>query len=227
MIPRVLLVDDDIFLANSLSRLLSANGFHVAIESTIADAWESVQRQEPHLLILDLSLPDGDGNELCRRLRTKYQFPILMLTSRSTSLDKVTGLGLGADDYLTKPFDPHELVARLRALQRRLPTLGGHLGMQPVIEAGNLTISEPEREVRVNDAALAVTPTEYALLRELALNQERAVERNELFKGVWGYDAEFASNTLDVLIYRLRGKLSKANSEKNIVTIRGHGFRLK
>lgn len=226
MSAHIMLVDDDLFLVSSLSRLLSANGFQVTSANNIADAQTQLGLRTPRLLILDLSLPDGDGNEFCRRIRESSDLPILMLTSRGNSIDKVTGLGLGADDYLTKPFDPHELVARIRAILRRSGT-GSRPAGQTAVQVGDVVVDDLEHRATAADRDLALTATEYDLLRYLAQNAERAVPRNELFQAVWGYDAEFASNTLDVLIYRVRHKLKSAESQQTIVTIRGHGFRLR
>lgn len=221
----ILVVDDDLFLVTSIRRLLVANNFSVESAHRVDTAWQMILANQPDLLILDLSLPDGDGNELCQRIRTQFDFPILMLTSRSDSIDKVTGLGLGADDYLTKPFDPSELIARIQAILRR--TKGGSVSAVKSITVGNLSLSLSEHEFSVEGNLLALTHTEFNLLAYLTQNSSRAVSREELFRAVWGYEAEFASNTLDVLVYRVRTKLKVAKADHTIGTIRSHGFRLK
>lgn len=224
MSESILLIDDDPFLVSSLSRLLTTSGFAVTSAQTIEDGWNQIQTREPALAILDLSLPDGDGNDLCRRIRTKWEFPILMLTSRAESIDKVTGLGLGADDYLTKPFDPHELVARIRALLRRAGKNGGP-GNE--IKVGDLSVNLHSREVVVNGQAIQLTQTEFEVISYMAQNRDRVMHRDQIFQAVWGYDSEFASNSLDVLIYRIRTKLKAAGGREYIGTVRGYGFRLK
>lgn len=221
----ILVVDDDLFLVTSIRRLLVANNYPVEVAHRVDTAWQMILSAQPDLLILDLSLPDGDGNELCQRIRTQFDFPILMLTSRSDSIDKVTGLGLGADDYLTKPFDPSELIARIQAILRR--TKGASRSTIKSVEIGNIELSLSEHEFRVGDDLLMLTHTEFNLLAYLVQNASRAVSREELFRAVWGYDAEFASNTLDVLVYRVRNKLKVAKANHTIGTIRSHGFRLK
>lgn len=221
----ILVVDDDLFLVTSIRRLLVANKYQVECAHRVDAAWQMILATQPDLLILDLSLPDGDGNELCQRIRTRFDFPILMLTSRSDSIDKVTGLGLGADDYLTKPFDPSELIARIQAILRR--TKGHAQPSTKCIVLGNLELNVAEHEFRCGEEPLTLTHTEFNLLAYLMQNASRAVSREELFRAVWGYEAEFASNTLDVLVYRLRNKLKLAHADHTIGTIRSHGFRLK
>lgn len=221
----ILVVDDDLFLVTSIRRLLVANNFQVECAHRVDTAWTMILSNQPDLLILDLSLPDGDGNELCQRIRTQFEFPILMLTSRSDSIDKVTGLGLGADDYLTKPFDPSELIARIQAILRR--TKGASRSTIKSLEVGNIELSLSEHEFRVGEHLLMLTHIEFNLLAYLVQNASRAVSREELFRAVWGYEADFASNTLDVLVYRVRNKLKIAEADHTIGTIRSHGYRLK
>ena len=227
MKQNILLVDDDHFLTSSLSRLLNSRGFNVASAPTIEDGWNQIVASEPDLAILDLSLPDGDGNDLCQRIREKWDFPIMMLTSRGDSIDKVTGLGMGADDYLTKPFDPHELVARIQALLRRAnrrnpPKIGSEL-----LVIGSISIDQNAREVSVKNQNIMLTHTEFDVLQFLAKNRDKVVDRDQLFREIWGYESDFASNTLDVLVYRIRTKLKKAGAEDPIATVRGFGFRLR
>lgn len=221
----ILVVDDDLFLVTSIRRLLVANNYQVECAHRVDAAWQMILADQPDLMILDLSLPDGDGNELCQRIRTRFDFPILMLTSRSDSIDKVTGLGLGADDYLTKPFDPSELIARIQAILRR--TKGSAKQGGKSLTLGNIELNLAEHEFRIGGEALALTHTEFNLLAYLVQHSSQAVSREELFRAVWGYEAEFASNTLDVLVYRVRNKLKLAHGDHTIGTIRSHGFRLK
>ncbi len=222
----ILLVDDDPFLVSSLSRLLTSNGFKIGTASTVSEGWEQVVSRPPDLAILDLSLPDGDGNDLCRRIRLKYDFPILMLTSRAESIDKVTGLGIGADDYLTKPFDPHELVARINALLRRASKSSVVSEVQE-LRIGNLFLDLKAREISLDDKLVSLTQTEFDVLAYLAKNRDQVVPREQLFRTVWGYDSEFASNSLDVLVYRIRTKIKSAGGPDLIATVRGFGFRLR
>lgn len=221
---RVLIVDDDHFLARSLSRLLQEQGFEVEHVASAADGWRAIEREAPILVLLDLGLPDLDGVALCRRIRTRWKFPILMLTSRSQALDKVLGLESGADDYLPKPFDAHELVARVRALLRR-HTEYAEAPSGQVIESGPFRIDEAARTIHCNGNELALTDTEYRICVFLAKQEGKAVSREQLFDEIWGYDIEFNSNSLEVLVYRLRAKIAACEAPSPIKTLRGFGYK--
>lgn len=226
MSKQIIIIDDDRFLSDSISRLLEANEFTVRRGFSAEEGYQAIKEGQPDLLILDLGLPDLDGVSLCRRIRTEYRFPILMLTSRTESIDKVVGLEAGADDYLTKPFDAHELLARIRALLRRSNEYVAESVKKNRIEIGSLNIDLDERTVRVNENELELTSTEYKIIEYLAINRGRAISRDQLFEKIWGYDIEFSSNSLDVLIYRLRAKTEKLTGQKLIQTIRGYGYKI-
>lgn len=226
MSKQIIIIDDDRFLSDSISRLLESNEFNVRRGFSAEEGYQAIKEAQPDLLILDLGLPDLDGVSLCRRIRTEYRFPILMLTSRTESIDKVVGLEAGADDYLTKPFDAHELLARTRALLRRSTEYVAESVKKNQIEIGCLTIDLDERSVRVSETELELTSTEYKIIEYLAINRGRAISRDQLFEKIWGYDIEFSSNSLDVLIYRLRAKTEKLTGQKLIQTIRGYGYKI-
>lgn len=226
MSKQIIIIDDDRFLSDSISRLLESNEFAVRRGFSAEEGYQAIKEEQPDLLILDLGLPDLDGVSLCRRIRTEYRFPILMLTSRTESIDKVVGLEAGADDYLTKPFDAHELLARTRALLRRSTEYVGENVKKNRIEIGALSIDLDERTVRINESELDLTSTEYKIIEYLAINRGRAISRDQLFEKIWGYDIEFSSNSLDVLIYRLRAKTEKQTGQKLIQTIRGYGYKI-
>ena len=222
---KVLLVDDDPFLSKSVVRLLSESGYDVHHVACAADAWTSIEREQPSLALLDLGLPDQDGITLCRRIRARWMFPILMLTSKSQAIDKVLGLESGADDYLPKPFDAHELVARIRALLRRAQDYAPSKKSQ-ITHVGGFELDDESRTIRYDSQMLELTDTEYRILHYLGSNAGRAISREQLFETIWGYEIEFNSNSLEVLIYRLRGKLSKAGADQNIIrTLRGYGYK--
>lgn len=224
----ILIIDDDPFLADSVRQLLAKEGFGVRKAHTAGEGYELVVQDQPDLLILDLSLPDQDGVSLCRRLRARWTFPILMLTSRTNTIDKVVGLEVGADDYLTKPFDGQELVSRVRAqLRRASEYLGSAKASGNTVAIGCLNINRDAHEVRVNDQKVDLTETEYKIIDYLAANRGRAISREQLFEEVWGYEIEFSSNTLEVLIYRLRQKLEKLGCPPVIQTLRGYGYKLE
>lgn len=228
MSGRILIIDDDFFLTQSLTRLMQGQGYEVSSANTIEDGWKAIGTARPDLLILDLSLPDGDGLTLCRRIRTEHKFPILMLTSRGDSIDKVIGLEVGADDYLTKPFDAHELAARVKAMLRR-HTEYATLSSRPSGSKtfGEITLDFDARVLLISGKEVALTQTEFDLLAYLAERAGIAQDRDEVFRAVWGYDSEFSSNSLDVLVYRLRTKLRDAKAGDPLVTVRGFGFKFQ
>ncbi len=223
MTHEVLIVDDDRFLVNGLRKLLMQHRYSVRVAHGAEEGVQAALEKAPDMLILDLNLPDGDGVSVCRRLREEHRFPILMLTSRSDALSKVIGLEVGADDYLAKPFDANELLARVRAQLRR----SQEYQSRPVIPTktfGPLEIDFEARRVNVNGQPVDLTSMEYLILTYLASNAGRAISCEQLFTAVWGYDMDTSSNTLNVLIYRLRRKLEAAGSGQVVHTIRGYGF---
>lgn len=226
MAGRLLVVDDDLFLLDNLKRLLESQGFEVRTATTGEDGLKAIVEEAPDLLILDLGLPGIDGISLCRRIRAKWRFPVLMLTARTDAMDKVIGLEVGADDYLTKPFEPSELVARVRAHLRRSSeyTDEGVEGSRIVI--GKLIIDKESRDAFVGTTASNLTTKEFELLAYLGANVGRALSREVLFEHVWGYDIEFSSNSLDVFVYRLRQKLPEGVGSY-IQTVRGYGYKIQ
>jgi len=224
----ILIIDDDRFITDSVGRFLASHGYEIRRCHTAGEGFRSIAEVQPDLLVLDLGLPDQDGISLCRRLRSQWSFPILMLTSRGASMDKVVGLEVGADDYLTKPFDANELLARIRALLRRVAEYHGKsLVQEKSMRVGPLTVDMDARAVSIEGAALEITETEFKILSYLASNAGRAISREMLFETIWGYDIEFSSNSLEVLIYRLRQKLEQAGCPNVIRTMRGYGYKLQ
>lgn len=223
----ILIIDDDRFLVDSISKLLGAQGFNIRRAFNSGEGYKLIAEDEPDLLILDLGLPDQDGVSLCRQLRARWKFPILMLTSRTHTIDKVIGLEVGADDYLTKPFDPQELLARVRAQLRRTSEYQPDKSETEPIKIGPLLIDLDAHVARVEGTKLDLTETEFKILVHLASNKGRALSREQLFDHTWGYDIEFSTNTLEVLIYRLRNKLERAGCPGCIHTLRGFGYKLE
>ncbi len=221
---RLLLVDDDSFLADSLTRFLTAENYIVQRAGTAEEAWQMIEADLPDLALLDLVLPDLDGISLCRRIRSKWKFPILMLTSLGESDHKVQGLEAGADDYLPKPFDRHELLARIRALLRRVEDYQNP-GPSHLVKSGELEIDELARRATIKGTHLELTETEYKILVFLAKNAGKAISREQLFSSIWGYEMAFNSNSLEVLIYRLRNKITDAGGSHPITTLRGYGYK--
>jgi len=215
---RVLIVDDDPKVCETLDRYLAHAGYVTASALDGAKALEIVQTFAPDLIVLDLMLPRVGGLEICRMLRETSAIPIIMLTAKTTEHDKLTGLSLGADDYLTKPFSPRELVARVEAVLRRT----GTTGTTPRIIAGALTI-DPERcEVTVAGQAVALTATELRLLLSMARAPGRVFRRDELARLALGDDFEGLDRTIDAHIKNLRRKVGA----EIIVTVFGVGYKL-
>src|SRR5689334_25281147 len=219
---RVLLVEDDAEIADVLRRSLRNEGYEVRTSADGTEALDVAAGFFPDLVVLDLGLPGLDGIEVCRRLRSDGDVPILMLTARAETEDRVTGLDSGADDYLVKPFERLELLARIRALLRRRPPRGA-----ASLEVGDLTLNPDTREVKRGDRELELTNREFELLEYLMRNERLVVSRERLLDDVWGYDPTAATNTIDVFISNLRRKLEAGGEDRLLHTKRGAGYVLK
>ena len=224
MSGRILLVDDDRFLLENVAKLLRHQEFEVQTASDGAEAVRMVGSFLPELAVLDVGLPDTDGMTLCRELRRDHRFPIIMLTALGESGEKIQGLDAGADDYLTKPFDPGELLARIRAQLRRSQEYASSANR---ITVGELVIDTMERTTTIGGSPVELTNKEFALLAHLAQNMGSVVSREDLFSHSWGFDISFGSNSLDVYIYRLRRKIeASADRPRYLHTIKGFGYKL-
>jgi DNA-binding response OmpR family regulator len=222
-VRNIVIVEDDEDIADSIRYNLEREGFRVRVAATGEDALSLILDRPPSLIMLDLNLPHMSGFEMCRRLRAESQtarVPILMLTARTDEADKVLGLNLGADDYLTKPFSMRELVARVNAVLRRSD---GAEPDRPAYDNGVLSIDPATFSVRCHGSAVRLTRKEFALLSELARNQGRVMTREVLLDRVWGLTYYGDSRTLDVHIRRLRQKLG---DPALIETVTGIGYRL-
>ena len=219
---RVLVVEDDAEIAEVLRRSLRQEGYEVRTSADGVEALDVATGFTPDLVVLDLGLPRLDGVEVCRRLRSEGDVPILMLTARAETEDRVDGLDAGADDYLVKPFERQELLARIRALLRRRPPRGA-----ASLEVADLTLNPDTREVKRGDRELELTNREFELLEHLMRNERLVVSRERLLDEVWGYDPTAATNTIDVFISNLRRKLEAAGESRLLHTKRGAGYVLK
>ncbi len=223
--PSVLVVEDESDIRNLIVLHLAREGFRCRTAATGDLALQEARAQLPDLIVLDLLLPEMDGLEVCRRLRADPAtagLPVIMLTAKADEVDRVVGLELGADDYVTKPFSPKELVARVRAVLRRTrPAPPGQ-----VLTAGRITLDPGRHRVEVAGAPVAVTPKEFDLLSSLLEAAGRALSREHLLNRVWGYARadEIESRTVDVHVRRLRAKLG--DEGRRITTIKGVGYRL-
>jgi DNA-binding response OmpR family regulator len=211
-------IEDDDAIGAVVGTYLEQAGFDVIRECTGEEGLQAVDAREPRFVVLDLGLPDVDGFELCRRLRASGDVPILILTARDEEVDRIIGLELGADDYLTKPFSPRELVARVRAVLRR--TEPGECG---VIEIGDLVVDLRSRTATFAASPLSLRTLEFELLAELARNAGHVVKRSLLLDRVWGISFAGGTRTVDVHVAQLRKKLGRPEL---IQTVRGIGYRL-
>jgi DNA-binding response OmpR family regulator len=239
MAQKILVVEDEPALLETLAYNLTKQGYEVHRANTGYKALEVARRELPDLMVLDIMLPGIDGLEVCRILRQEMSSPVLMLTARDDVVDKVVGLEVGADDYLTKPFSMRELLARVKALLRRerliRETVTAEVGQQsevvdqeqPLVFDG-LVIDLARREVRLKDEVLYLKPKEYELLVFLARNRGIALSRDVILERVWGWEHDAGSRTVDVHIRWLREKIeSNPSKAKRIVTVRGIGYRFE
>ena len=224
---RILVVEDEETLAEAISFLLSKEGFDVAVAASGPAAIESFEKTGADLILLDLMLPGLSGTEVCRQIRTKSSVPIIMLTAKDSEIDKVVGLELGADDYVTKPYSSRELIARIRAVLRRgeFSDTGGD---GATLEVGPVRMDTDRHIISVNGEVVPIPLKEFELLEFLMRNAGRVLTRVQLIDRVWGSDYVGDTKTLDVHIKRLRAKIEKdpANPEF-IQTVRGMGYKME
>jgi two-component system response regulator MprA len=219
---RVLVVEDDEAIADVLRRTLRQEGHEVRSAADGVEGLAMAEEFVPDLVILDLGLPKLDGAEVLRRLRAESDVPILVLTARSELEDRVDGLDSGADDYLVKPFERKELLARMRALIRRRPPRGS-----ASLTVGDLRLNPDTREVYRGDREIELTNREFELLEYLMRNERLVVSRERLLEEVWGYDPMAMTNTIDVFISNLRRKLESGGESRVLHTRRGAGYVVK
>lgn len=222
---RVLIVEDDKNIARSVAYAFGKAGYETQAVSSGRQAVHRVQEWRPHLVLLDLILPDGDGFDVCRILRRRSDVPIIMLTAKVEEVDRVVGLELGADDYVTKPFSMRELIARAKAVLRRAP-IQDQEAAPVVLTYDDLVIDDEKREVTLRGKIIELTLKEYELLRTLALHPGRVMTRAILFERVWGETLYPGARTLDVHIRWLREKIEEDPSRpQRILTVRGVGYK--
>jgi two-component system response regulator MprA len=221
---KILVVDDERAVRDSLRRALELQGYEVALASDGAEALAQLESNgQPDAVLLDVLMPGIDGLEVCRRIRqTGSEVPVLMLTARDAVGDRVAGLDAGADDYVVKPFALEELLARVRALLRRASPTG-----DGVLRFADLELDTGTREVRRGGDKIELTRTEFNLLELFLVNPRQVLTRSIIFERVWGYDFGFASNSLDVYIGYLRRKTEAGGKPRLIHTVRGVGYALR
>ncbi|MFP3881398.1 MAG: response regulator [Actinomycetota bacterium] len=222
----VLIIEDEPGLAESVRYALESEGFEVTVASSGFAGLDAARRSSPDLVLLDLMLPEMSGLDVCRQIRLSSDVPIIMLTAKDSEADKVTGLELGADDYMTKPFSIRELIARVRAHLRRSARSGVLAESNEVLRGGPIELDIDAHTTRVGGAEVELRPKEFELLESLMRRKNRLAARHTLIDEVWGPSYFGDTKTLDVHIKRLREKLeADSSSPKHIVTVRGLGYK--
>jgi two-component system, OmpR family, response regulator RegX3 len=224
---RILVVEDEPSFSEAISFLLRKEGFEIGIAETGQAGIEEFERHGADLVLLDLMLPGLSGTEVCRQIRAKSQVPIIMLTAKDTEIDKVVGLELGADDYVTKPYSSRELIARINAVLRRSQNTDGEIE-DGIISIGPVRLDSDRHQMSVNSLLVALPLKEFELLEFLMRNSGRVLTRSQLIDRVWGSDYFGDTKTLDVHIKRLRAKIEiDPANPKFIQTVRGLGYKFE
>jgi two-component system OmpR family response regulator len=226
---KILIIEDDRNLLDTLKYNLRKEGYDVVTAVDGAEALDAARREKPELIILDIMLPKMSGFEVCRILRKDMNVPILMLTAKTDETDKIVGLEIGADDYMTKPFSLRELLARVRAMLRRAKMAeaqpGGH---EPMLKVGDIEVDMARHRASRGGKVLELTPKEFDLLAFLARNQGLVFSRDQLLDKVWGYDFAGDTRTVDVHVRWLRQKIeADPDNPKHLITVRGTGYKLE
>ncbi|MBS4198171.1 response regulator transcription factor [Bacillus sp. FJAT-49732] len=220
--PKILVVDDDSYIRELVSLLLRNEGFIIFEASDGVEAMSIIDSEQVDMVILDIMMPNMDGWELCRELRTFYDFPLLMLTAKRETSQKLKGFEMGTDDYLVKPFEPLELVARVKALLKRY-----QISISQSVQIGNLHLNQKTYEVIYDGNLYDLPRKEFELLFLLASYPGKTFTREQLIEKIWGYDYEGDDRTVDVHIKRIRGRFPDGQFDFQIKTIRGLGYRLE
>ncbi|WP_018296140.1 MtrAB system response regulator MtrA [Corynebacterium lubricantis] len=221
MSHKILVVDDDPAISEMLSIVLESEGLEAIVVNDGNEAVPTFREEDPDLILLDLMLPGMNGVDICKAIRAESSVPIVMLTAKTDTVDVVLGLESGADDYITKPFKPKELVARVRARLRRTDGAPSE-----ILEVGDLTIDVPQHVVKRGEEEISLTPLEFDLLLELARKPRQVHTREELLESVWGYRHASDTRLVNVHIQRLRSKIEKDPEDPQIVlTVRGVGYK--
>lgn len=222
----ILVVEDELLTRRTLQELLQREGFVVTTAGSVAEAMGEVNRRAYDLVLLDIVLPDGDGLTACRRIRERHRMPIVFLSTRRQLEDRVAGLETGADDYIVKPFEPAEMIARVRAHLRRAQQLSGD-GAQDFIHVGRLVIDAALQDALIDGAGVGLTQKEFRLLHLLASRAGKAVSRDFLIEQVWADDELASDKNVAVYIRRIRQKIERDPDEPEILlTVRGFGYRV-
>ncbi len=228
----IFVIDDDESVRTVMERYLTREGYSVDSFATAETAMQILQQQLPDMIILDIMLPGMSGYDLCKWIRVRSDVPIIMVSARDEEVDRILGLELGSDDYLSKPFSPRELVARVRTVFRRMRgslTVPDNDGDSPAVfpNCADLVLREEERRIVCKDIEVTLTSKEFELLAFLIKHKSKAFTREQLLSQVWGYEFIGDERAIDDLVKRLRKKLSSVNSNAEIVTVWGFGYKLE
>ena len=229
---KILVVDDEKEIADLIEIFLVSDGYKVLKADNAEAGLALLEKEEVHLVLLDIMMPGMDGLEMCKRIRETNNIPIIMLSARSTDLDKILGLGTGADDYVTKPFNPLELTARVKSQLRRYTQLNPNSSVHEVgkneISIKEMTINKDNHKVTVEGEEIKLTPIEFDILYLLASNPGRVFSTDEIFENVWNEKVYEANNTVMVHIRRLRGKMKEDTRQNKIITtVWGVGYKIE
>lgn len=227
MNTKIMFCDDDANICELARLYLEKEGFDVTLASNGKEAVESFERVAPSLIILDILMPEMDGYEACREIRKKSSVPIIFLTAKSDVFDKVLGLELGADDYMVKPFDVKELIARIKAVLRRSENKNTKDAEVNILKFDNLVINMENYELTIDGEQIEMPPKELNLLYFLASNSNKVFTRDQLLSSVWGYDYFGDSRTVDVHIKRIREKIDGKSEKWNLKTVWGIGYKFE
>ena len=228
-INHVLIVEDDKEIREGVQIYLQSQGYKVFQAADGIEGLEVLEREEIHLAIIDIMMPRMDGIRMTMKLREKYDFPVIMLSAKSEEVDKITGLNIGADDYMTKPFNPLELVARVKSQLRRYTQLGGNVSstQETIYEVGGLRINDDLKEVTVDGELVKLTPIEYNILLLLLKNQGRVFSINQIYESIWNEEAIGADNTVAVHIRHIREKIEINPKEpRYLKVVWGVGYKI-
>lgn len=223
----IYLADDEANIRNIIKSFLIKEGFEVETFNDGSSILEAFNLKQSDMLIIDIMMPEIDGYSLCSLVRQKSNVPIIFISAKDTDLDKIAGLTLGGDDYLTKPFSPMELIARVKSIFRRIDVIKANLLSSKIINIEDISINVDMNQATFHNENIGLTKMEFSLLYYLILNKNRAISRNELLEKVWGFDMEVSTRATDDMIKRIRKKLSDAGSILKIDTVRGFGFSIQ
>jgi DNA-binding response OmpR family regulator len=225
MTPTILVVEDEMLMRRTVQQLLEREGMAVTTAGTVAEAMAEVNRRRYDLIVLDIVLPDGDGFTTCRRIRERHRMPIVIMSTRRQLDDRVEGLETGADDYIVKPFEPREMVARIRAQLRRAQELSRD--DSPVLHAGRLVVDPALQDALIEGQAVGLTQKEFELVHLLATRAGKAVSRDFLIEQLWAEDELASDKNVAVYIRRIRQKIERdPDAPEILLTVRGFGYRL-